>query len=135
FARFAAKGAVEAEQGTVFLVCTAAGEVGVNMSADHLVCDLTTFDSMTQRFGRVNRFGDGDARIEVVFANAGGDQPVKAATPGQTEYLRRRQRSLELLRQLPSRPDGRHDASPAALDGLPLAERQAAFAPPPSILP
>ena len=34
--------------GTVFLVCTSAGEVGVNISADHLVCDLTPFDSMAQ---------------------------------------------------------------------------------------
>ena len=44
-----------------------AGEVGVNISADHLVCDLTPFDSMAQRFGRVNRFGDGDAQIDVVY--------------------------------------------------------------------
>src|SRR5262249_46654522 len=36
---------------TVYLVCTSAGEVGVNISADHLVCDLSTFDSMAQRFG------------------------------------------------------------------------------------
>jgi CRISPR-associated endonuclease/helicase Cas3 len=41
----------------VFLVCTSAGEVGVNLSADHCVCDLSTYDSMAQRFGRVNRFG------------------------------------------------------------------------------
>jgi hypothetical protein len=53
--------------GTVYLVCTSAGEVGVNISADHLVCDLSTFDSMAQRFGRVNRFGDrDDTRIDVV---------------------------------------------------------------------
>ena len=32
----------------------------MNISADHLVCDLSTFDSMAQRFGRVNRFGDCD---------------------------------------------------------------------------
>ena len=44
------------------LVCTSAGEVGLDISADHMVCDLSTFESMAQRLGRVNRFGDGDAR-------------------------------------------------------------------------
>ena len=48
---------VDPVDGTVYLVCTSAGEVGVNISADHLVCDLSTFESMAQRFGRVNRFG------------------------------------------------------------------------------
>jgi CRISPR-associated endonuclease/helicase Cas3 len=57
---------VQPKEGTVYLVCTSAGEVGVNLSADHLVCDLTPLDSMVQRFGRVNRFGDGEARIELV---------------------------------------------------------------------
>lgn len=53
--------------GTVYLVCTSAGEVGVNISADHLVCDLSTFESMAQRFGRVNRFGKcADTQIHVV---------------------------------------------------------------------
>jgi CRISPR-associated endonuclease/helicase Cas3 len=54
-------------QGTVYLVCTSAGEVGVNISGDHLVCDRTTFESMAQRFGRVNRFGEHhDTEIHVV---------------------------------------------------------------------
>ncbi len=39
-------------QESVYLICTSAGEVGIDMSADHLVCDLTPFDSMAQRFGR-----------------------------------------------------------------------------------
>ena len=57
----------ETAQGTVYLVCTSAGEVGVNLSADHLVCDLATFENMTQRLGRVNRFGDCvDTRVDVV---------------------------------------------------------------------
>ena len=41
----------EAGGETVYLVCTSAGEVGVNISADDLVCDLSTFESMAQRFG------------------------------------------------------------------------------------
>jgi CRISPR-associated endonuclease/helicase Cas3 len=57
FARFMPERPTNAEPGPVFLVCTSAGEVGVNISADHLICDLSTFESMAQRFGRVNRFG------------------------------------------------------------------------------
>lgn len=35
---------------TAYLVCTSAGEVGVNISATDLVCDLSTFESIAQRF-------------------------------------------------------------------------------------
>lgn len=60
-------------EGTVVLVCTSAGEVGVNLSADHLVCDLSTFDAMAQRFGRVNRFGDRpDSEVHVFHPPAEG---------------------------------------------------------------
>jgi CRISPR-associated endonuclease/helicase Cas3 len=85
FARFLRKPptGVAPESGTVYLVCTSAGEVGVNISADHLVCDLTPFDSMAQRFGRVNRFGDGDASIDIVHAVL--DLP-KGNTP-KTDYV------------------------------------------------
>lgn len=61
---------VKPQEGTVYLVCTSAGEVGVNISADHLVCDLSTFESMAQRFGRVNRFGRrDDTEIHVYCPN------------------------------------------------------------------
>lgn len=102
-------------EGTVYLVCTSAGEVGVNISADHLICDLTTFESMAQRFGRVNRFGDGDARIDIVHPSTFSDD----------KYDLSRQRTLNLLRRL----DG--NGSPAALNKLPGAECQDAFAPKP----
>jgi CRISPR-associated endonuclease/helicase Cas3 len=113
-------------QGTVYLICTSAGEVGVNISADHLVCDLTPLDSMAQRFGRVNRFGIGDARIDIV---------PPAAFDEDKEYEIRRRKTLDLLRLLPQREDGRHDACPARLADLPTGERQTAFTPPPDILP
>ncbi len=76
FARFLRKSpvGVTPQSGTVYLVCTSAGEVGVNISADYLVSDLTPFDSMAQRFGRVNRFGDGDARIDIVHAVVGSSE-------------------------------------------------------------
>ena len=67
---------------TVYLVCTSAGEVGVNISADHLICDLTTFESMAQRFGRVNRFGEGDANIDVFHeAEIDSEKPLRRKPP------------------------------------------------------
>jgi CRISPR-associated endonuclease/helicase Cas3 len=112
---------VELPNETVYLVCTSAGEVGVNISGDHMVCDLTTFESMAQRFGRVNRFGDRtDTRIDVVYPET-FDEKDKL-TPA-------RQVTLKLLGQL------RGDASPQALSRLDAQQRQAAFAPEPTILP
>ena len=90
---------------TVYLVCTSAGEVGVNISADHLVCDLSTFDSMAQRFGRVNRFGeplDHVANIDIVHPVWGKDDKLD-------DIDRRRQRTLDVLRNLHG------DGSPRAL--------------------
>lgn len=112
---------VEPTQGTVYLVCTSAGEVGVNLSADHLICDLSTFDSMAQRLGRVNRFGNRDDTRVDVFYPAAFDEKHRL-TPA-------RQKTLELLQQL----DG--DASPGALSDLTADDRLAAFAPEPRILP
>jgi CRISPR-associated endonuclease/helicase Cas3 len=128
FARFDPKSPVPLQDrttGTVYLVCTSAGEVGVDMSADHLVSDLTPYDSMAQRLGRVNRFGEGDALVDVVHESTGGeDDPYDIA----------RQRTLELLRALPQVGE-RHDASPAALGELPSDERARAFSPEPETLP
>lgn len=111
---------VEPAQGAVYLVCTSAGEVGIDISADHMVCDLSTFDSMAQRLGRVNRYGDGDARIDVVHL-AKLDENDKL-TPA-------RQATLKLLGKLEG------DVSPLKLGTLDGQERQAAFAPEPTILP
>ena len=52
----------------VFLIATSAGEVGVDLDADHIVCDLVEWERMVQRFGRVNRRGNGAAQIEVIAA-------------------------------------------------------------------
>ncbi len=115
--------------GTVYLVCTSAGEVGIDISADHMVCDLSTLESMVQRLGRVNRFGDGEAQIDVVYPVAFG------------RIDKRRQKTLELLRLLPSLGENLYDASPKALgelqQRLDLLPRkiQDAFAPEPTILP
>jgi CRISPR-associated endonuclease/helicase Cas3 len=114
--------AVTPEPGTVFLLCTSAGEVGVDISADHLICDLTPFDSMAQRFGRVNRYGEGDARMDVVhpqeFDKSGADK----------EYQTRREKTLDLLVKLNG------NGSPKAIGELTLNDRIAAFSPTPTIL-
>jgi len=109
---------IEPPTGTVFLVATSAGEVGVNLSADDMVCDLSTYESMAQRFGRVNRFGlRDDSEVTVVHETKfDPTKPIETA----------RERTLELLQQL----DG--SASPAALDTLPAVARAAAFSPPPT---
>jgi CRISPR-associated endonuclease/helicase Cas3 len=51
---------------TTFLFATSAGEVGVDLDADDMVCDLVAWERMVQRLGRVNRRGDGDASVIVV---------------------------------------------------------------------
>ncbi len=127
FARFLPKSnrpeGVQPQEGTVYLVCTSAGEVGVNISANHLVCDLSTYESMAQRFGRVNRFGENqDTEIHVVH-------PADADFDEKDERDSRRKLTLALLRELNG------DASPAALGKIESVKRQAAFTPTPEIPP
>jgi CRISPR-associated endonuclease/helicase Cas3 len=133
--------------GTVFLVATSAGEVGVNISADDLFCDLSTYESMAQRFGRVNRFGErkiNDAsEITVVYREnlqASYDEGLEKAKSAKKDadkkvvaYQRRRQADLRVIRTLDLLKTLGDDASPAALDALPADERAAAFSPAPAI--
>lgn len=142
---------VKPAEGTVFLVCTAAGEVGIDISGDHMVCDLTPFDSMAQRLGRVNRYGARDAEVHVVVASNvikdkeddGGDDDEDqddetAGTPAAqkrrsvSQYLRRQRSTYALLQRLPARGEG-FDASPLALRELPEAARAEAFSPSPVV--
>lgn len=50
-----------------FLVATSAGEVGVDIDADHMVCDLVPWQRMVQRLGRVNRRGGEDREAQVII--------------------------------------------------------------------
>jgi len=106
---------------TAYLVCTSAGEVGINISADHLVCDLMPFDSMAQRLGRLNRFGLSDGSEAHVFVPTEWDERHPLTEP--------RRRTLALLRDLNG------DASPRALAALTASRRADAFTPPPTVLP
>jgi CRISPR-associated endonuclease/helicase Cas3 len=109
--------------GTVYLVATSAGEVGVNLSADDLVCDLSTFESMAQRLGRVNRFGDlAHSSVDIVHPTSFDEKDP--LTPA-------RQHTLDLFRRL----EAKGTASPAAFGAFTAAERFAAFSPEPKILP
>ena len=99
------------EQPAAYLVATAAGEVGVDLDADHAVMDLSTVHSMIQRLGRVNRVGAGEATITVVFAESDAEAPAAAAKSWRERRDAARQRTLALLRGLP-------EVSPAALHAL-----------------
>lgn len=105
-------GSAEAPPAPIFLVATSAGEVGIDMDADHMVCDLVAFERMVQRLGRVNRRGGADrtALVEVVCA-----PPAKAAKEkAQVEHEAR----VRVLQALEQDAEGRYDASPKALGAL-----------------
>jgi CRISPR-associated endonuclease/helicase Cas3 len=135
FARFLHEPKAIPNEGTVYLICTSAGEVGVDMSADHMVCDLATLDSMTQRLGRVNRRGAAAAEVDVVYET---DPDPKPKSP---TFEKARWNTKAILERLPKCPwagtENRYEASPLELLNLQITddERSAAFAPRPRILP
>lgn len=148
FARFLPRPApgLALHSGTVFLIATSAGEVGIDISADHLVTDLPPFDAFAQRLGRVNRYGAGDAAVHVFceplkeppgerpdgdVGDEGDDGPVSR----KEEYEHARWRTRRLLDLLPPREDGLRDASPSALAALSRDARAAASTPAPEIRP
>lgn len=100
-----------------FLVATSAGEVGVDIDADHMVSDLAPWERMVQRLGRVNRRGEGSAEIRVFWTQP---KPKKESQPTPAE-----ERALLAfaakapLEKLPHcGGDYGHDASPGALRTL-----------------
>jgi CRISPR-associated endonuclease/helicase Cas3 len=58
---------------SIYLVSTSAGEVGIDLDADHIVCDVTSLDALIQRLGRVNRRGGDDrsARVDLLGVKPG----------------------------------------------------------------
>ena len=121
---------------TVYLVSTSAGEVGIDIDADHMICDLTTLDSMIQRLGRVNRRGgpEREARIDIVIP-----QGVQ-----ETDKLANLREALNathgiLLAWTLNAHDNDLDVSTRALrilmDGLDDQSRERAFAPKPEVFP
>lgn len=95
---------------TAFVVATSAGEVGVDLDAEHLVSDLVAWERMVQRLGRVNRRGDGAATVIVI--------PVADEDDDDAATQARRTATCEALRELSRMSDGASDASPGAIVAL-----------------
>ncbi len=94
---------------SVFLVTTSAGEVGVDLDADHGVMDLSTLDSMIQRLGRVNRMGLAKAKVDIVFMEKEAEGPKQDSPKIHAHRLvAARAKTLVVLRGFP-------DLSPATL--------------------
>ena len=92
-----------------FVIATSAGEVGVDLDADHMVSDLVAWERMVQRLGRVNRRGDGEAQVVVIPAEQ-DDEELAARLAAATD----------VLRALPVTNGAAFDASPGALTELKL---------------
>ena len=120
-----------------FLVATSAGEVGVDLDADHLVCDLVAFERMVQRLGRVNRRG-GERRtasVDVFAATPAPRSRTGATDPAYVEQLRLHRVRLDALRGLPSGEDGRRDASPGAIAAMKSGSDVSPAITPPPLFP
>lgn len=105
-------------KGPAFLIATSAGEVGVDLDADHMVCDLVSWERMIQRFGRVNRLGKGNALIVLLH----GEEPkTKELEKGKPEEIRAllAWNVLRIVQELPQIGE-EFDVSPGALRTLKL---------------
>ena len=95
----------------VFLIATAAGEIAVDLDADHMVCDLVAWERMVLRLGRVNRRGLVRSSVLVIDQGPrGGGRPK----PGDPNLAAVR----ALLAALPENGAGKLMAGPAVLTGL-----------------
>lgn len=90
-----------------FLIATSAGEVGVDLDADHMVADLVAWERMVQRLGRVNRRGEGAAHVFVIPVEH-EDDALAARSAAVTE----------VIRTLPHMGVDTFDASPGAITAL-----------------
>ena len=122
FARFLER--ADRGTGVAYLVSTSAGEVGIDLYADHMVSDLVPCDRMIQRFGRVNRAGDAEATIDIC-------PKAEASVPDMREGSRRRtsrprthgdndpvERTRAYLQALPGVSPGEIDSSPPPSEAL-----------------
>lgn len=111
-----------------FLFATSAGEVGVDLDADHMVSDLVAWERMVQRLGRVNRRGGGEAEVIVVIepepqaVNDALQKPPDKRTKKESEAVQKHevlQATKHALERLPD-TNGARDVSPRALRDLRL---------------
>lgn len=107
-------------QSPTFLIATSAGEVGVDLDADHMICDLVAYERMVQRLGRVNRRG-GEGRVAMIDVFAVQPAKAKSSKADRERYdkeLRTYENRIAALQHLPRGEDERRDASPAAMTEL-----------------
>ena len=102
-------GAEHPSEQPVFLVATSAGEVGVDLDANHMVCDLVAWERMVQRLGRVNRRGARSARVVAIDRGASDGKKEDEATAARRKAVR------ALLEALPPVEGGERQAGPEAL--------------------
>lgn len=107
-----------------FLVSTSAGEVGVDLDADNMVCDITTLDSMIQRLGRVNRSGGRQSQIVMVYSK---DQM------GRGIMKERYEKTLNILQEFANNKVP--NVNPAALERIDYNTKMSAFSPTPETQP
>lgn len=118
FSRFSPQTAAEAQEKygrfPGFLICTSAGEVGVDLDADHMVCDLVPWERMVQRFGRVNRLGNfaKGSCIDVFPVTPDKDDEAEIEIDAERIALWRAPFASE---RWPADGEGRRDASPGGL--------------------
>jgi len=124
---------------TIYLVSTSAGEVGIDLDADHMVCDLTTLDSMIQRLGRVNRRGgeQREAFVDVVVQKPKNIDNKRKGT--ERALYQATEATLNILSRLPCNDNKTYNGSPnrlrKLLSGLDEKEKNRAFYPKPEIRP
>lgn len=102
-----------------FLVATSAGEVGIDLDADHLVCDLVAWERMVQRFGRVNRRGGVGRHADIIVIDE-EPKPKKQESPTAEEQTRIRnyQGVKRLFETLRDDGDDASNISPESLRQL-----------------
>lgn len=102
------------------LMATSAGEVGIDLDADHLVCDLVAWERMVQRLGRVNRRGGEERQADIVVIDEGEPKPKKQDAPTADEQTRVRiyKSVKQLFEKLRDDSDTTIDISPESLRQL-----------------
>lgn len=98
-------GAAGSERSATVLVATQTIEVGANFDADALVSESAPWDSLVQRLGRLNRFGDHPAACQAIVVHDGTDDPV---------YGQPRSETWAFLSSLVERSGNGLDVSPLA---------------------
>ena len=114
---------------SIYLVSTSAGEVGVDIDADHMITDLTTLDSLIQRMGRVNRRGEKHRESKLDLVSACPEVPNKPRSTYQNALMK----TWNILKGWSEEGNVPVDVSPKSLQNrmnrLSQRERDESFSP------